>query len=260
MRRPTPEKFIKDIARQAGDAVLKRFGKDGVHYSKSKEMWDVVTKADLMSEKIIIDAIRKNFPDHGILAEEGGGSHEGSEYVWIIDPIDGTLNFSRKVPMFGVMICFVERGEVVLSVIYMPAMGEFFFAKKGKGAFLNGKRIQCSQKKELDQSYGTGSAGFRLRNATLIKNIMKEIGTNTIQFGSFGAMSANVALVAAGRRDWIIPLAGAIWDFAPASLILQEAGCTITDTKGNPWKLGMIEMVAANPTLHKELLTLTADV
>src|SRR3989344_9501077 len=115
------DSFIQKLAKEAGVAVLKRFGKDGVHYMKSDHVWDVVTKADLLSERIIISAIRKKYPEHGIVSEERGVLKEGAEYLWIIDPIDGTLNFSLGVPLFGVMICLVHRGNVILSVINLPA-------------------------------------------------------------------------------------------------------------------------------------------
>src|ERR1700690_2607989 len=95
--------FIKKIAREAGAAVLKRFGKDGVHYMKSANRFDVVTKADLLSDRMIVSAIKKHYPEHGIISEESGNVNEGAEYVWVVDPIDGTLNFSSGVPLFGVM-------------------------------------------------------------------------------------------------------------------------------------------------------------
>src|SRR3989344_8204360 len=101
------ERFIQAIAKKDGAAVLKKFGKAGVHYSKSDRVWDVVTKADLLSEKIIMSAIQKRYPDHGIISEESGSVREGAEYVWVIDPIDGTLNYARSVPLFGVMIGLV---------------------------------------------------------------------------------------------------------------------------------------------------------
>ena len=252
--------FIKKIAREAGAAVLKRFGKDSVHYMKSANRFDVVTKADLLSDRMIVSAIKKHYPEHGIISEESGNVNEGAEYVWVVDPIDGTLNFSSGVPLFGVMICLVRNGDVVLAVINLPAMKELFFAKVDRGAFLNGKRIHCSRVPTLEHTFGAGSASLRTRTAALMKRFIKYAVGRDMQMSSFGTMSANACYVAAGRRDWIIPLAGSIWDFAPAYLILKESGCKVTDTKGNPWKFGMLEMVAANPALHKQLLKLTKGI
>src|SRR3989344_2221863 len=252
--------FIRHVAKEAGKAVLKRFGKDGVHYMKSDHVWDVVTKADLLSENIIIAALKKKYPGHGIVSEERGVLNEGAEYVWIIDPIDGTLNFSLCVPLFGIMICLVHRGDVILSVINLPATGELFFAKAEKGAYLNGKRVHCSRMKSFDNSFGCGSATMGGRTAKFVKQVLRSGEKERIQLGSFGSMSSNACYVACGRRDWMVPLTGKVWDFAPAFLILKEAGCKVTDTNGNPWKFGTLEMVAANPTLHKKLLKLTKNI
>lgn len=252
--------FIQKIAKEAGNAVLKRFGKDGVHYAKSAHAWDVVTKADLLSEKILISRIKKAYPEHGIIAEESGSVREGAEYVWVIDPIDGTMNFSRGVPLFGVMVCLVRDGDVVLSAINLPATKEFFFARAGGGAYCNGKRIQCSQRKELDQSIGSIASTVRSRTAALLRKLLQAGKEEYVHLSMFGSMASNVCYTACGRRDWAVPLAGSIWDFAPAYLILKESGCKVTDTKGNPWKFGMLEMVAANPRLHKRLLKLTKDI
>lgn len=254
------DRFIKDITKKAGDTVQKRLGKEGVHYVKSKRLWDVVTKSDLLAEKIIIGAIRKKYPEHGIISEESGKHNEGAEHVWVIDPIDGTANYAYGIGTYGVMVCLVYRGEVVLSAIYMPAMKELYFAKKGKGAFLNGRRIHCSKRSNVLSTYGLGSSSLHSRNARFLRNLFQKGKNSHMLFGTFGSMAANAAYVAAGRRDWIVALVGSIWDYAPAYLILKEAGCTVTDTKGNPWRFGMLEMVAANKAVHKELLKLTKNI
>lgn len=251
------EKFIQAIAKKAGAAVLKRFGKDGVHYSKSDRVWDVVTKADLLSEQIIMTAIRKKYPDHGIISEEHGRLNDGAEYIWVIDPIDGTLNYSRGVPMFGVMIGLVRNAEVVLSVINHPATGELFFAKSGGGAFVNGKRIHCSKARDLNTAVGVGSSSLHKRNAQFLTNLLRATRGSESIIGSFLSMASNACYTAAGRRDWMTSLSGSIWDYVPAYLILKESGCKVTDTKGKPWKFGTLEMVAANPQLHRQLLKLT---
>ncbi|RJR14412.1 inositol monophosphatase [Candidatus Parcubacteria bacterium] len=255
------DSFIQKVAREAGDAVLKRFGKDGVHYTKSKRIWDVVTKADLLSEKLIVSRIRKAFPEHSIISEESGNINEGSEYVWVIDPIDGTYNFSSGTPLFGVMVCLVYKSEVILSVINIPATRELFFAKAGKGAYLNGKRIRSSSRSDIKATFGSGSTSLSRRSKRFVKNLLVVNGDDgNMLYGSFGSMANNACYVAAGRRDWMVAVHGSIWDFAPAYLMLKEAGCRVTDTKGSPWKFGTLEMVAANPKLHKELLKLTKNI
>ncbi|MBI2610335.1 inositol monophosphatase [Candidatus Kaiserbacteria bacterium] len=253
------DRFIQKIAKDAGRAVLKRFGKEGVHRTKSHARWDVVTKADLLSEKIMISAIRGTYPHHGIISEESGAINESAEYVWILDPIDGTLNYSLGVPAFGVMVCLVHKGHVLLSAINMPATKEFFFAKAGRGAYLNGKRIHCTKPKRLRTTFGMHGTTLNPRTTRFLQRVLRFSVRGHILLGSFSG-PANACYVAAGRRDWVVSLSGKIWDFAPVYLLLKEAGCTVTDTKGKPWTMKKLELVAANPVLHKQLLKLTKGV
>ena len=248
------EPFIKKLAREAGRAVLGRFGKDGHAHIKTKSPWDGVTAADLLAEKLIIEAIKKRYPKHGIIAEESGSEHAEAEYIWIIDPIDGTLNFATGVPLFSVMIALAKKREVIMSAIYMPMTDDLYFAKKGKGAYLNGARIHCSSRREFKNSLGCGFSSIRMRTAPFIKNVFQAIGKEHVVFNSFGAISINACYVACGRRDWLLAPHGMLHDFAPTYLMLKEAGCAVTDVDGKPWKFGAQGIVAANPTLHKGLL------
>jgi myo-inositol-1(or 4)-monophosphatase len=254
------EKFIQKVTREAGAAVLERFGKEKVHYVKSGYLWDVVTKADLLSQKIITSRIRKKYPDHGIISEEQGPIKEDAEYIWVIDPIDGTLNFSRGVPLFGVMVCLVHKGRVILSAVHLPATDEFFFARAGGGAYCNGKRIRCTSTKLLTRSFGASSSSLRLRTKKFMTNLLGSADEEHMMLAAFGSIAVNSCYVAAGRRDWFVQASGKIWDFAPAYLMLKESGCNVTDMKGKPWQFGTLEMVAANPRLHKELLKLTRGI
>jgi myo-inositol-1(or 4)-monophosphatase len=145
--------FIKQLAKTGGEIVGKKFGKIGVKYTK-KDAKDVVTEADLAANKVITNAIKKKYPNHSIISEETGEEMTGSDYCWIIDPLDGTLNFATNVPLFGTMIGLAYKGEMILSAIYFPCTKEMLFAKRGKGAFLNGKRVHCSAQKKWNQSYG----------------------------------------------------------------------------------------------------------
>ncbi len=255
----SPDKFIQDLAKKAGDTVLKRFGKDGVHYLKSDHRKDVVTKADLLSNKIVLTAIRYAYPEHGIISEETGHERADAQYVWIIDPIDGTLNFSLGIPCFGVMLCLTRNREVILSVIYLPALKEFYFAKKGKGAYLNGKRIHCSSH-GFDQTYGTGSGNLYGRNEKLYRSLLKAGKTTSLHQHSFGAMCVNACYVASGRKDWMWTYSGQLHDFAPPSLILEESGCVVTNTRGEPWSFKDMNMIAGNPAVHKALVKLARNV
>ncbi len=254
--------FIQEIAKKAGDAVLELFGTVGVEYMKSDRLSDSVTKADFLSEEIIVSAIKKTYPEHSIVAEESGETNADGDtgYLWAIDPIDGTQNFAAHIPLFGTMVCLIHKNEVILSAIYIPTANELFFAEKGKGAFLNGKRIHCAEKKTLHNSSGSSSSTLQGKAVKFMRNILANADESRIQMRSVGAFSINACYTACGRKDWYVPLAGSVWDFAPTSLLLAESGCKVTDTKGNPWKLGDLEMVAANPDLHAELLKLTENI
>jgi len=254
------EKFIQKIAKEAGDAVLKRFGKDRALYLKSRNRMSIVTKADLIAEKIIISEIKKRYPDHGIIAEESGRWHEDAEYVWIIDPIDGTLNFATGIPLFGTMVALAHKGQVILSAIYLPTTSELFFAKKGKGAYLNGKRIRCSAHREWATSTGVGPIGLRERATKLVGKLLVEAQGKRIVYAAYGSMAIDAAYIASGRRDWYVVVSGQIHDYAPIVLLMQEAGCKVTNLRGEKWTLKDTEAVAANPTLHKELLKLTKNI
>src|SRR3989344_835311 len=214
--------FIQKIARSAGVAVMKKFGKVGVKYMKSDALWDCVTEADLISDRLMVSAIKKQYPTHGIISEESGSYNHDADYVWIIDPIDGTHNFASRVPQFGVMVCLAYRGDVVLSVVNLPATKEFFFGKAGKGTYLNGKKIRCSPTKRLHNSFGCGSSSIQTRTARFLLKLVQAAKAEDIQFGSLASMSVNACYTACGRRDWMVALTGALHDFAPVYLILKE--------------------------------------
>ncbi|MDO8523924.1 MAG: inositol monophosphatase family protein, partial [bacterium] len=253
------ETFIKKTAVEAGKLVWKRFGKDKVSYMKSGAAWNSVTKADLMAERMIVKNIRKHFPSHGIIAEESGVKKTNTEYVWTIDPIDGTTNFSLGIPFFGVMLALMHKKQVILSAIYLPATEELFFAKKGKGAFLNGKKIRCSKTKTLGRSHGITTPFLSPKDVRFLKKIFNILKSDRFFLHAFGS-KVGFCYVACGRADWKVSVAGALHDFTAPYLLLKEAGCTITTLKGKPWTLNDREMLAANPHLHKELVKLTKKI
>jgi myo-inositol-1(or 4)-monophosphatase len=255
----TADAFIKDIAVKTGEAVWKRFGKDGVLKMKSSERFDTLTKADLMAERMVIRGIRKHFPSHGIRAEESGAKNADAEYVWAIDPIDGTTNFALGIPFFGVMLALIRKDTVVLSAIYIPATKELFFAKKGKGAFRNGKRIRSAKTRDLAGSHGMLSPYIHARDRRLAENLFAKVKAKQYFVHALGS-KIGFCYVAAGLADWKVSLGGALHDFAAPYLILTEAGCKATDSKGKPWTVEKREMWAANPVLHKKLMKLAKGV
>ena len=252
------DSFIQKIAKEAGAAVLKRFGKDGIHYMKSERAWDSVTKADLLSEKIITSRIRKRYPEHSIISEESGVTNDGSEYTWIIDPIDGTMYFADGIPLFVVLIALAHKKKIILSAIYLPVTKELFFAKARKGAYRNGKRIHCSNKKDWNRSIGCAPAILNDRTIVFFKRFLNQARGKNFVIDKLGGI--NEPYVALGRRDWCVSIGARLWDYAPGYLILKESGCIVTNLQGKPWEIEDRELIAANPRLHKKLLKLTKGI
>lgn len=250
--------FIKQITRQAGQIVLEKFGKVGVKYTKSN-IADVVTEADLAANDFLVEQITKKYSEHGIISEERGESKTDAEYVWIIDPLDGTRNFVTRTPLFGVIVGLARKGKIEMGAIYDPTHDQLVFAEKGKGAYLNEERINCSDTKEWKQSYGLGLTSINKRTAEIYSKLVNKAPQKPFWMNSFGCAAISAIQLAAGRRDWSISLHGGVWDDAAAAIILQEAGCKVSDLKGEPWTLKSVGMIAANPHLHKKLLDIIKE-
>jgi myo-inositol-1(or 4)-monophosphatase len=248
------EKFVRKISIDAGTAILKKFGKVTVLYSK-KDITDIVTEADLASNKIIVRAIRTKYPDHSIISEESDKYTGNSKFCWIIDPLDGTRNFATGVPIFAVMIGLSYDGEMILGAIYNPNTKEFLFAEKGKGAYLNGIKTHCSNQKSWSESYGIMNARCS-RNSFFLPKISIYNKKSLLGVNAFGSAAVDAMYVASGRRDWKATrdTDHGIWDLAIPAIILKESGCVVTNFKGKPWSLKDKEIVYANKYLHPKFL------
>ncbi|MFA5853844.1 MAG: inositol monophosphatase [Patescibacteria group bacterium] len=250
--------FIQDICREAAEITWQHFGDTEVLYTK-EGVSDVVTKADIASHQHCLARIQKAFPDHVVVSEESENASVEAEHVWIIDPLDGSRNFSTSTPLFGTMVAYVRAGEVLLSAIYLPFSRELYFAEKGAGAFLNGKRISCAQKTAWNESYGVGCVNFESRHQVWNDLATRMIAHRPFWMGLIGSVAVEAAWVASGRRDWWVTPAGSVWDTSAPALLLSEAGCTVTDMAGKPWAFGAKGIVAANKTLHDEIIRLIQE-
>ena len=246
------ETFIKQITKESGIAILKKFGKIGVKYTK-EDASDVVTEADLIANKIITSAIKKKYPTHSIISEETGEHQNGAQYCWIIDPLDGTRNFSTRTPLFAVMIALAHNGKIELATVYNPCTDELLFAKKGKGAFLNGKKIHCSEHKTWANSWGLGNANLS-GHVVDMQKLLNYSKKEKFWVSAFGSAGISAIYQADGRRDWGVSKGGGLWDYASPSLILTEAGCKVTNSKGEAWSIKDRELLSANKYLHPKLL------
>jgi len=251
-------KKIKQIAILAAEAGGKKLLREYRNFNRAKVSYkahhEIVTAADLASEKEIIKTIKKNFPDHEILSEESGVGGVKSDYCWIIDPLDGTTNFSMHNPLFAVSIGVAFRGEVVVGVIYAPALGELFVAEKSKGAFLNGKKIKSSKlgkKGRTLNTYCHGREEKDIRLALAYMNYQKLHGFDCRQLGS---AALELAYVASGRVESIVIPGAHPWDVAAGVILVREAGGRVTDLVNKAWNLKSYGIGASNGEVHSEII------
>ncbi len=241
-------------AREAGKLLLRYFNRMENIPVEEKQANDFVTEVDRASEQIIIGAIRKAYPDHAILAEESG-DHAGNDYLWIIDPLDGTTNYLHGFPQFSISIAVQHRDELVAAVVHDPLRDETFTAHKGGGAYLNERRIRVSNRKDLHGALlGTGIPYRDQRFVDAYFGMMKALIRDAAGVRRPGSAALDFAWLAAGRIDGFWELGLARWDFAAGTLLVREAGGVVTDLAGGPRHFETGNMVAGNVKIHPVML------
>lgn len=258
------EKTIRKAFQEAGKILMNNFGIIS-DYEVKESQSSIVTKADVESEKRIIEIILENFPGHNTLGEETGFQNRNSDFTWVIDPLDGTSNFAAGLPWFGVIICVLKNSIPVMSGCFMPVQNEIYFAEKGKGATRNGKKIIVSAETNLKNILAAYSldfsdeAGKTERETKVIGNLVKNIrnlrGTNCL---------IDFCYTADGKLGACINQTTKIWDIAGPGLIIEEAGGIVTDISGNQFDFSLNEtnynrnftIVCSNKMLHNELIKL----
>jgi myo-inositol-1(or 4)-monophosphatase len=241
-------------ARRAGDLIVKSLARLDSLKVDSKGRNDFVSEIDRKSEADIIATIRRSYPQHAILAEESGRSGS-DEYVWIIDPLDGTTNFLHGFPVFAVSIAVEHRGRLQHAVVYDPMRQEFFTASRGDGAQLEGKKIRVSSQRTLEGSLiGTGLP-FRMGmdHVDAYLGMLKVIMSTAAGVRRPGAAALDLAYVAAGRLDGFWEFGLSPWDTAAGTLLIQEAGGRVGTPSGSEYALGP-NIIAGNPKVYEELL------
>ena len=244
------KKILLSASKNAGKLVLKYFGKN--EKGKEKSNKSLVSKADLEANKLIIQAIKKSFPKHSILSEETGFEDNSSDYKWVIDPIDGTHNFLRGIPIFGVSIALEYKNEVVLGVLEFPTLKLTAFAEKGKGSFLNGKRLRVSANEEITHSFILYEFVPGTRHKVL--EFLKRLSNETINIRNFGSAVYELMLIANGQCDAFAVFSTNEWDIAAGMLLITEAGGKVTDLRGNPCSPSNGSFVVSNGSIHDEIL------
>jgi myo-inositol-1(or 4)-monophosphatase len=242
---------IQQIAREAGDLLMKHFGKVDVEY---KGEVDVVTVADRESEKFIVERLTKLWPDHDLVGEEGARRSHGSDYRWYIDPLDGTTNFAHGYPVFCVSIALEHRNELVAGVVFDPTRNELFAAEKGNGATLNGRPMQVSKIDDLAQSLVATGFPSQKRHKNPNIHFYHHITLKTHGIRRAGSAAMDLAYTACGRFDGYWEFNLNPWDTAAGVLLVREAGGIVTDTDGAAFDIASKEVVASNGILHGTLL------
>jgi len=242
---------------KAGKLLQKGFGTNYSVYPK-KEKNDVVTEFDHASEKIIVDHLRKKFPTHSFLCEEEGRLHGSSEYCWIIDPLDGTVNFSHNIPCFCISVALAKEETIICGVIFDPITKELFVAVKGEGAYINGKRMNVSQTCDLESAFGAASLSFNLHKDRK-KSIddFAKIAEYDFPMRALGSAALHLAYVASGRFDlyWNASGSTSSWDVAAGKLLVEEGGGIFTCLDGSPYRLyEQSSLLATNGKLHAPML------
>jgi myo-inositol-1(or 4)-monophosphatase len=250
--------FAIDCARAAGRIVMRYFGV--VPDVQEKGRLDLVTRADLESEQLLIEEIETRFPDHAVHGEERG-SVARVRYNWFVDPLDGTLNYAHGIPSFCVAVALMDGEETLLGVIHDPVRGEVFSACRGGVAMLNGAHISVSQIASLDRAVlGISThplkldAGIRSRYQAMLDRV----GPETQHLVNLGSQGLQVAYVAAGRLDGMIGVPADPWSSPAATLIVREAGGTVEPAPGGPWGEDRRTLLATNGRIRERLVALMA--
>ncbi|HEX3000211.1 MAG TPA: inositol monophosphatase family protein [Armatimonadota bacterium] len=246
------KEFISTLAVAAGKILVER---RGARIVKVKFGTDIVTEADEASERFIRGEIRDHYPDHGVVGEEYGDNEAVSEWQWVIDPLDGTVNFSRGSSYFAVSIALARNGVAQLGAVYRPLTDELFLAERGKGATLNGEPLRVSSVDSLGESiFIMDWSRLHARQETFAK--FQNLFFTVEKVRSLGSASLDLCSIASGQLEGFAHPGLAPWDFAAAQLILAEAGGCVTTLEGTNRSLEAGSVLGTNGKLHQEALAL----
>ena len=246
-------------AREAGKIITRASNDIGALQIKSKNINDFVTEVDIAAENAIISILKKAYPDHGFLGEESGSENADAENIWIIDPLDGTTNFLHGMPQYCVSIALQQKGVITQAVIYDPNRNDLFTATKGRGAFLNDRRIRVTNRAKLgDAIIGTGFPYRDFQHLDTYLGMFKDMIKKTAGLRRPGSAALDLAYVAAGYFDGFFEINLSAWDIAAGSLLVQEAGGIVGDFEGNEQWLQTGNIVAGNPKVFGQMLQVLA--
>lgn len=244
------------IAKTSGDIIRSYFGKNFTIEIKS-DVKDLVTQADKESEKTIIDFINKKYPTHGILAEESGSQSNDADYLWVIDPLDGTSNFAHGLPIFSVSIGVQFKQEIVMGVIYDVMRDKLYSAEKGSGAFRDDVKISVSKNKKIEESFLVTGFPYNINENpedAFEKFIAMTKASRAVR--RLGSAAIDFCYVAEGVFDGFWEVFLNPWDICAGKLLVEEAGGLVTDFNGKPMDIFNKTILASNGVIHQEMISI----
>ena len=254
------ERVACEAASLAGRMIRKRFAEKSPILVEQKGLHDFVTAVDRDAEALVIGHLKKHYPEHTVMAEEGSPEAPDSDYRWIVDPLDGTTNFIHGVPVFGVSVALEDREGLLAGVIHDPIRNETFHAHRAGGARLNGQPIHCSKPQNVQEVLI--ATGFPFRELSRVDAYLEAFRAfihTTAGLRRAGSASIDLAYTACGRYDGFWEIGLSRWDIAAGVLLVREAGGTVTDITGGDSYLDTGDIVAAGEKLHPTLLEVTCS-
>ena len=256
------EETAKKAAIEAGKLLIENlnqvknvsFKEEGLY----KEYAQEVSNMDIRAGEKIRFLLKQDFTDHNFLIEDFEPEDKQSDFTWIIDPIDGTTQYLRALPYFAISIALKFKSEVVLGVVFIPALNEMFIAQKGNGAYLNGKRIKVSEETDIEKIL-VGISAYPSFKVTNNEDKLLKLLRSIDHIRMFGTPVIDLCNVAAGRLDARIKSPTKPWDHSAACCIIEEAGGKVTDWKGDPWTPDSDSILATNGKTHDEILKILSD-
>jgi len=254
------QELAVSLAKRCGALMLENF--NGKVIQHIKEDGTLATDIDDACQKIIVDGIKKRFPEHRIIAEEGEtGTDETAEYVWYVDPLDGTHNYIHRVQIFGTSIALSKNGQILLGVLFFPALEEMFTAIRGKGAFRNGKRITVSDTADPKLAMITLQMDMRASHP-MKAEVLRVLRGKVLSGRDYGSAAFHLARVAMGSMEAFVAAHEPSWDYAAGALIVEEAGGKMTSLNGSPVNVTPLpqDVVISNGKLHEKIIKMLEDI
>lgn len=241
-----------EAARKAGEVLKVHFREE--RQVKYKGRANIVTDVDLKAENAIVSLLQAEYPDHNIISEESDPVYTDSDYTWVLDPLDGTNNYSFGIPFFSTVIAFKSRDDVIAGIVYDPLRDELFAAEKGKGARLNGNGISVTQKTKVQDSLIGLDLGYVEENGRRLLKFIADLWPKMYAFRIMGSAALGMAYASCGRLDLYFHALVYPWELACGQLLVTEAGGLVSDWKGQPVSDGESSIIASNRAIHADFL------